>query len=96
MIVCGDRVVVYYGRKSFLGRTSLAVGPGIFNVYEDGFYSVHREGPFHIKQMRKLVKRNKIWLNPFPVLPPRLKYNQMISTAPRPGWLEFIGVKRKK
>lgn len=61
----GDRVAVYHVWKGRLtGKVDAINERGHLSVIEDGFYSAHEDGPFHPKQCRKLVKRERqrIWV----------------------------------
>jgi hypothetical protein len=58
----GDRVAVYgyFGRiKGKVDYIEYTISGRYLYVIEDGFYSCHDDGPFHIKQCRKRVKKKK-------------------------------------
>jgi hypothetical protein len=58
----GDRVRVYYkGNLSFDGEITDISTYGLF-VVEDGFYSSHKDSPFHSKQCRKIDRWLGRWL----------------------------------
>ncbi len=61
----GDRVRVYSVHTvTFTGRVDSITNGILVGVIEDGFYSQHGDGPFHVKQCRKLMrkKRREWWV----------------------------------
>ena len=55
----GDRVAVYSRYQRLIGVVKEVTVQGLICFAEDGFYSLHEDSPFHPKQCRKLVKRER-------------------------------------